>query len=93
MNQERFEELKRIILDRAHTASACKEQYGRAYRSETVEELMTVITLMYRSPPKVRSWASCVLGSVVTSGHASSIALLARLEGLEAHARSVELRG
>ncbi len=28
-----------------------------------------------------------------TSGHASSIALLARLEGLEAHARSVELRG
>ncbi len=43
MNQERFEELKRIILDRAHTASACKEQYGRAYRSETVEELMTVI--------------------------------------------------
>ena len=28
-----------------------------------------------------------------TSGHAASIALLARLEGLEAHARSVELRG
>ncbi len=28
-----------------------------------------------------------------TSAHASSIALLARLEGLEAHARSVELRG
>ena len=28
-----------------------------------------------------------------TSAHAASIALLARLEGLEAHARSVELRG
>lgn len=38
---ERFEELKKIILERAHAAGACREQYGsatvRAYDSATVE--------------------------------------------------------
>ena len=40
---ERFEELKKIILERARNASACKEQYGRAYRADNLEELMQVV--------------------------------------------------
>ncbi len=40
---ERFEELKKIILERARNASACREQYGRAYRAENLEELMQVV--------------------------------------------------
>ena len=34
---ERFEELKNEILRRAHEAHACTEQYGRAYKSETLD--------------------------------------------------------
>ena len=40
---ERFEELKKIILERARNASACKEEYGRAYRADNLEELMQVV--------------------------------------------------
>ena len=42
-DMERFEELKKIILERARNASACREQYGRAYRAENLEELMQVV--------------------------------------------------
>ena len=38
-----FEEIKQEILDRAHKAGACTEQYGRAYKSESIEELCDVI--------------------------------------------------
>ena len=40
---ERFEELKNEILRRAHEAHACTEQYGRAYKSETLDGLMQVV--------------------------------------------------
>ena len=45
---ERFEELKKIILERARNASACKEQYGRAYRADNLEELMQVVRDNFR---------------------------------------------
>ena len=38
-----FTELKAEILRRAKDAKACTEQYRRAYKSETVAELMQVI--------------------------------------------------
>ena len=34
---ERIEELKNEILRRAHEAHACTEQYGRAYKAETLD--------------------------------------------------------
>ena len=40
---ERFEELKKIILDRAREAHACREQYGRAYMAEDFRQLMEVV--------------------------------------------------
>lgn len=40
---ERFEELKKIILERAHAAEACREQYGRAYKAENLADLMEVV--------------------------------------------------
>ena len=43
MIMERFDELKKEILCRAHEARACTEQYGRAYRAETLEALMQVV--------------------------------------------------
>ena len=39
----RFARLKKEILKRAHAAQACTEQYGRAYKAESVEALMTVV--------------------------------------------------
>ena len=47
-DMERFEELKKIILERARNASACMEQYGRAYRAENLEELMQVVRDNFR---------------------------------------------
>lgn len=41
--ESRFEEFKKIILDRAKKAAACTEQYRRAYSSESFKELTTVI--------------------------------------------------
>ena len=38
-----FEELRAEILRRAREAKACREQYGRAYASESVAELLTVV--------------------------------------------------
>ena len=38
-----FEELRAEILRRAREAEACREQYGRAYASESVAELLTVV--------------------------------------------------
>lgn len=44
MNEnKRFETLKNEILHRAHENGACKEQYGRAYKSENFAELMEVL--------------------------------------------------
>ena len=40
---ERFEEFKKIILERARAAEACREQYGRAYKAEDFPQLMEVI--------------------------------------------------
>ena len=40
---ERFEELKKIILERAREAHACREQYGRAYMAENFQQLMEVV--------------------------------------------------
>ena len=40
---ERFEELKKIILERAHAAGACRAQYGRAYKAESLADLMAVV--------------------------------------------------
>ena len=39
----RFLELKQELLNRAHKAGACKEQYSRAYGAQTLEELMDVV--------------------------------------------------
>ncbi len=39
----RFRELKKELLERAHKANACKEQYSRAYGAQTLEELMDVV--------------------------------------------------
>ena len=38
-----FEEFKDEILKRAREANACKQEYGRAYKSNTFDELMLVI--------------------------------------------------
>ena len=40
---ERFEELKKIILERARAAEACREQYGRAYKAENLADFMKVV--------------------------------------------------
>ena len=40
---ERFNELKEEILRRAHEAHACREEYGRAYKAETLDDLMQVV--------------------------------------------------
>ena len=40
---DNFSELKERILASARIAEACREQYSRAYSSETAEELMTVV--------------------------------------------------
>ena len=39
----RFLELKQELLNRAHKANACKEQYSRACGAQTLEELMDVV--------------------------------------------------
>ena len=38
-----FEDIKAEILNRAKEAKACTEQYSRAYKSETLQELCSVI--------------------------------------------------
>lgn len=38
-----FEAIKAEILNRAKAAKACTEQYSRAYKSETLQELCSVI--------------------------------------------------
>ena len=38
-----FEDIKAEILNRAKAAKACTEQYSRAYKSETLQELCSVI--------------------------------------------------
>jgi len=38
-----FEDIKAEILNRAKAAKACTEQYSRAYKSETLKELCSVI--------------------------------------------------
>ena len=43
MKTNNFSELKERILANARSAEACREQYKRAYSSETAEELMEVI--------------------------------------------------
>ena len=43
MKTNNFLEIKETILASARSAQACREQYGRAYSSETPEELMEVI--------------------------------------------------
>ena len=40
---ERLEELKKIILERARAAGACRAQYGRAYKAENLADLMAVV--------------------------------------------------
>ena len=39
----RFRVLKEELLERAHKAGACREQYSRAYGAQTLEELMDVV--------------------------------------------------
>lgn len=41
--ESKFTEIKSEILKRAKEANACREQYGRAYGSETIQELMQVV--------------------------------------------------
>lgn len=43
MNTEKFEEIKKIILDRAKEQKACTEQYKKAYTSNDFAELCNVI--------------------------------------------------
>ena len=43
MNETNFEAIKAEILKRAKEAHACSEQYGRAYKSQTLQELCNVI--------------------------------------------------
>ena len=40
---KQFEEIKKEILERAHKAGACTEQYKRAYQSDNLETLCNVI--------------------------------------------------
>ena len=53
----KFEEIKQEILRRAHGAGACKEQYGRAYKAETMARLCRVIK---------DNWNWCCDNAVVT---------------------------
>ena len=39
----RFRLLKEELLERAHKAGACREQYSRAYGAQTLEQLMDVV--------------------------------------------------
>ena len=39
----RFRVLKEELLERAHKAGACAKQYSRAYRSQSLKELMDVV--------------------------------------------------
>ena len=39
----RFRVLKEELLERAHKAGACMKQYSRAYRSQSLKELMDVV--------------------------------------------------
>ena len=55
--EEKFEEIKQEILRRAHGAGACKEQYGRAYKAETMARLCLVIK---------DNWNWCCDNAVVT---------------------------
>ena len=43
MNEPNFEAIKAEILKRAKEAHACSEQYGRAYKSQTLRELCNVV--------------------------------------------------
>ena len=45
---KRFKELKEEILRRAHEARACREEYGRAYKAETLDDLMQVVRDNFR---------------------------------------------
>lgn len=49
---DKFNEIKAEILSRAKEANACKEQYGRAYTSGSLAELMQVVKDNF-------SWACC----------------------------------
>ena len=53
----KFEEIKQEILRRAHGAGACKEQYERAYKAETMARLCRVIK---------DNWNWCCDNAVVT---------------------------
>ena len=53
----KFKEIKQEILRRAHGAGACKEQYGRAYKAETMARLCRVIK---------DNWNWCCDNAVVT---------------------------
>ena len=46
--ENRFKELKKTILERAHAAGACKEQYGRAYKADSLDSLMQVVRDNFR---------------------------------------------
>ena len=48
MTTEEFSELKEEILRRAKEASACREQYGRAYKAESMSELCAVLKDNFR---------------------------------------------
>ena len=43
MKEKSFEALKEEILRRAKEALACREEYGKAYKSENYEQLMEVL--------------------------------------------------
>ena len=45
---ERFNELKKEILRRAHEARACSAEYGRACKAETLDDLMQVVRDNFR---------------------------------------------
>ena len=53
----KFKEIKQEILRRAHGAGACKEQYERAYKAETMAGLCRVIK---------DNWNWCCDNAVVT---------------------------
>ena len=53
-----FEDIKAEILNRAKAAKACTEQYSRAYKSETLQELCSVIKDNF-------NW--CFINKVITS--------------------------
>jgi len=55
---DNFKAIKQEILYRAHAHHACREQYGRAYASETLQELCNVIKDNF-------SW--CCLNKVLTA--------------------------